>query len=313
MGKKAAAPASTVTQNTSNIPEYARPYFEELLGKARTVSEQPYQSYDYQRLASINPELQAGRDAAVELGSSGTPEELDIASQRAEQGANIQGGQFGSEQFGDAQAKQYMNPYLNNVLDTQYNKMFQQFQEQQGGRDSAAAKAGAFGGSRATVANQIALGNMNSQAQEMTAKELYKSYSDAQQQFERDQQRKFGAEKATDQSRLDAEKLGLASADMLRQLGLSKYDVANRNVALLKGTGQEIKDDEQQELDLAYKDFLAQREYDKEQVGFYSDILRGLKVTPNTNSEITTQSPSQISQMLGLGLGALGTAKGGGT
>jgi hypothetical protein len=46
--------SSTVTQ--SNIPEYARPYFENLLQRAQATSEQPYTPYTEQRIADLAPQ-----------------------------------------------------------------------------------------------------------------------------------------------------------------------------------------------------------------------------------------------------------------
>ena len=45
---------SSVTQNTSNLPEYARPYFEDLMGRAQAESNREYVPYDDQRLAGFN-------------------------------------------------------------------------------------------------------------------------------------------------------------------------------------------------------------------------------------------------------------------
>ena len=48
--------SSTVTQ--TNLPEYARPYFENLLQRAQATSEQPYTPYTGQRIADLAPQTQ---------------------------------------------------------------------------------------------------------------------------------------------------------------------------------------------------------------------------------------------------------------
>ena len=51
------------TTNTSNLPEYARPYFERMMGRAEAESNQPYVSYGGQRIAGFTPDTQAGFQA----------------------------------------------------------------------------------------------------------------------------------------------------------------------------------------------------------------------------------------------------------
>ena len=44
---------STVTQ--TNLPEYARPFYEEMLGRTVYESTRPYEAFPGQRLAEFNP------------------------------------------------------------------------------------------------------------------------------------------------------------------------------------------------------------------------------------------------------------------
>lgn len=66
---------------------------------------------------------------------------------------------------------------------------------------------------------------------------------------------------------------------------------------------------EQQRLDQYYADFLRQRDYPIEQLGYMSNLLRGLPVGLNTTNITYGQNPSMASQVLGTGLGALGMYK----
>ena len=43
-----------VIQTTSNLPEYARPYFEEMLGRTMYETTRPYEAFPGQRLADLN-------------------------------------------------------------------------------------------------------------------------------------------------------------------------------------------------------------------------------------------------------------------
>ena len=66
---------------------------------------------------------------------------------------------------------------------------------------------------------------------------------------------------------------------------------------------------EQQDLDLQYGDFLRQRDYPREQLGFYSGVLRGLPSQMGSNRLTYAQPPNPMTQLAGAaaaGLGAFG-------
>lgn len=66
---------------------------------------------------------------------------------------------------------------------------------------------------------------------------------------------------------------------------------------------------EQQQLDQYYADFLRQRDYPIEQLGYLSNLLHGLPVGLSSTQTTYGQAPSAASQILGTGLGALGMYK----
>ena len=81
---------SSSTVNQSNLPEYARPYFERMMERTEIESRQPYVGYGGQRIAGFTPDTQAGFGITRGLAAQGTPE-LNMAG-RAAAGA-IQAGQ----------------------------------------------------------------------------------------------------------------------------------------------------------------------------------------------------------------------------
>ncbi len=74
---------SEVTQTTSNVPEWARPYYEDLLTRTGFETAQPYEAYQGQRLAYFSPMEQEALSRYGQLGVSGTPPELDAAGASA--------------------------------------------------------------------------------------------------------------------------------------------------------------------------------------------------------------------------------------
>ena len=61
---------------------------------------------------------------------------------------------------------------------------------------------------------------------------------------------------------------------------------------------------QQKGLDAAYQQYQAQLNYPYQQIGFMSDLLRGLPLTQQSQSMY--QNPSMISQAAGLGTGGMG-------
>jgi hypothetical protein len=73
MGGSGGGPTSSTT-NTSNLPEYARPYFERMMGRAEEESNQPYVPYQSPRLADFTSDARTSFDITRGLAAQGTPE-----------------------------------------------------------------------------------------------------------------------------------------------------------------------------------------------------------------------------------------------
>ena len=78
---------------------------------------------------------------------------------------------------------------------------------------------------------------------------------------------------------------------------------------LLETIGRDIRAEDQARLDLAYEDFLRQRDYPITQYERMAGILRGVPVTPNVEQQ-RFASYNPIQQALGAGISALGLYKG---
>ena len=81
-------------------------------------------------------------------------------------------------------------------------------------------QAGAFGGSRGAIAESELGRNLATQLSDIYGKGQQEAFLNAQQQFERDQQRKLEAAKATEQSKQFGADIGLRGETTAAQLGL---------------------------------------------------------------------------------------------
>ena len=311
---------SSTTTTVQALPEYARPYFERMMGRAETESQEGYTQYPGQRLAGFTPDQSTLFQGARDLYGAGTPGQMGLATNFATQAGGysptynpmtFQGGTFGT-----AEAQQYMDPYIQSVLNVQKGRMTRDFNEQQAGRDAAAVKAGAFGGNRRFVADEVARRGLNEQMQAVDAQGMSQAYNTAAGLFEADRNARLGAERMTDQSNQFGAQLGLAgagqqlqAAGMLGGLGQADQQLAMQRLGLLGQTGAQQQGQTQAGLDIGYQDFLAQQGWDQNQINFLSSILRGVPVSPSSTMTASQPNPSLLSQLGGLGLGAFGLSR----
>ena len=284
------APQQTeVTQTTTNLPEYAQPYFTRLLGRTEYESLNPYRTYTGQRLAERSPlaEQVAARQTA--LGLAGAPREMAEASQLARTSV------VSPQRFDTGIASMYMNPFQRLVTDIEKREA-QRASDISGEQiESRAAQSGGLGGYREAILQAERERNLGQQLGDIEARGQRDAFSQAQQQFERDRANQLSAAR---QQLASAEFLG-RQAPMQQRLAFDRLKAAQE--------AQEIgRNFRQAGLDIGYKDFLNQIAYPRQQLGFYGQILQGLPVTPGTQVSQYTPTPSSTQQLLGLGLGGLG-------
>ena len=85
MGKGSKAPSGPqeVVQTTSNLPEYAKPYFTEMLGRTMYETTRPYETFPGQRLQDFSDFEKAGMAGMYDMATRGDPAEIGIGSQVA--------------------------------------------------------------------------------------------------------------------------------------------------------------------------------------------------------------------------------------
>ena len=314
--------ASTQSVSQTNLPEYAEPYVTGLMERAETASLDPYEAYGGSRLEGFDANTTAGFDAINTRAQSGTP----AAFTNAESALTGVAGSAPMEQqaqFGNVAsytdpgvAQQYMNPYVSNVLDAQKARLNQNFEEQQLNREAQAVQSGAFSNSRRGVQEGIAERELNRQLNEADAQGLAAAYTSGAGIFGAEQAQDMANRRlntdvfAGNQARgLDQMGRQTSAADQLLTAGTAGDALAFNRAKLQAGVGGAYENKAQQGLDIGYNDFVNQRDFDRNQLNFYSGILRGVPISPQQETQTYTAPPSQMSQLLGLGVGGLGLAK----
>jgi hypothetical protein len=106
------------------------------------------------------------------------------------------------------------------------------------------------------------------------------------------------------------QKYGLMGATQLQGLGQARQQDALSRIQALSGIGSQARALRQAGLDMGYEDFMRQRAYPQQQLGFFSNLLQGLPIQPQQTISTFQQQPGLFQQALGLGLGGLGLYKG---
>jgi len=331
-------PSNQTVTNTTLDPA-AVPYFHRIMGRAETLSNRPYAAYSGPRISSFtDPQNQAF--GAVQNLTGGADPTMGQATGITSQLANGPGSQYtagnytpqtvNTGTFDSAAAHQYMNPYIDNVLNDQLTRMNTRFGEQQLGRNAAAARSGVFGGYRQGIQDFAAQRDQNQQINETENNGLMQAYREAMGQFNTDQGRRLNADQfnasqglssfqANQQAAQQQESLRqggigqlLGASNQLFQQGLGSQDAERQRIAALQQIGLQQQQQNQASLDLGYQDFQSQQNWDMNQLNYLNSIMRGIPISQSTTvSQYENANP--YSQLLGLGLNglAIGNALGG--
>ena len=316
-GKQPAQPTHTTQTVKQNIlPEYLQPYVTDVAAQSQAISREPYIPFPGQRIAGFDPSqtaafqqiegMQKPGDFGLARGYYGQTGQLGL--QAAGYGIN-RAGQFinaPSEEFGAAQAAQYMSPYQQAVTDVALRKAQEEATRQQGRDYLTSAGRGSAGGSRQAVMQAMRDRALADRSSDIQIRGSERGYLSAQQQFERDRMARQRQGQFAGQYGMQG--LGMAgqAGRGLAALGPAEQEAELRRISALERVGGVRQAMGQRAMDMQYQDFLRQRDYPKEQMGWYSNILRGLP-SEMGSSELTYQrDPSLAQQITGLGLAGLG-------
>ena len=318
-------PTRTTSVSTS-LPEYAEPFYTRLLDRTEAESNRPYEPFGGQRFAQFSPEQQESFDRAKEIGRSGVPQALRLGTLRAADAATYDAttaptytpGEFETGAFTDpGVAAEYMNPFVENVIGAQRRRAEQRFDEDVlPGMRAQAVQRGAFGGSRAELQEGLARERLNERLLDQDAQLRATAFQQAQGAFMSDAERQLKKQQLADMARqtagrygLAGEELGLKAAAQLAQAGGLEQQYGLRAADVLRQVGEQRQAQEQQLLDIGYSDFLSEKDFPRQQLGYLSGIMHGVPVSPQSETSVYQRPPSGGQQLLGYGLGGLGLAR----
>ena len=333
---------STGTTYTSNLPEYAKPFFEQALvssGKNIFTTDssgavtgiKPMPTYTGERVARFTP----GQERVqAETAGLVTPGGFETARTGLGMGAGMGYGTAGTGlskalgytprgittgRFSPAAASYYMSPYMTNVSDIAAREARRQGDIQKADLAMGAIKRGQFGSGRQALMQSEAERNLQQNIADIYTKGQQAAYESAGKLYGEDAARQLQAQQATLGGEQAAAQLAGQTGISGLQAGLEASRAQSANAAatqtanLERLKAQAASEGEKQALqqkidDIAYQQAMEQRDWEKKQLEFYNAMLRGYPGTAQTQVQYAP-SPSPISQIGGLGLGALGLAK----
>jgi hypothetical protein len=298
-GDSAPTQPTSTTQTTTSIPEYAKPYVERMLGKTEALTQSPYQTYGGERIAGFTPLQQQAFQGVSNLQPS---RQLGAATQIGGMAGlgGLQAGQQYAQQATDPYAMQaYMSPFTNLALEPQLREASRRSAIEGQTQQAQAVRAGAFGGARQGIVEAERQRNLAQQQQDIYGRGMQTAFEQAR------QAQQFG-------STLGLQGLSQAqqAASILGQLGQTQFGQQKDILQGQLAAGAQQRDLEQQRLQQAYQDFQAQRQHPYQQLGFMSDMLRGLPLGQYSQT-MYQQPPSLLGQVAGAGLTYAGAKQAG--
>ena len=299
--------AQTPTARGQQIASYRPEAIDVNYQVERFTGQRPAERYDAQRFDSGIAEMYMNpfQRLVTDIEKREARRSSDITGEQIESQAAQAGGLGGyREAILQAERERNLGQQLGDIEARGQRDAFAQAQ-QQFERDRAAR----FGAAQFGEQQRQALEQMGLSADQF-----------AEQQRRQEAQFGIGAQQADIDAQLRARQLGLAglqadqagqqqrlaSAQLLASQAPMQQQLAFDRLRAAQEAQETARNFRQAGLDIGYQDFLNQVAFPRQQLGFFSQILQGLPVTPGTQVSQYQPRPSTTQQLLGLGLGGLG-------
>ena len=317
-GGSAPAQPTQSTNYTTNIPEYAKPYVENMLNATQAQIYNPdmstfnkyvpYSTNPTDYVAGFSPLQQYAQSGAANLN---LPANYGLATGQT-LGTGMQMGALGNQmgQAGNQYANQatnpyatqaYMNPYLQASLTPQLEEARRQYDITGQQQQSNAARSGAFGGTREALMNAENRRNMGTAMNQMIGTGYNNAFNQAQ------QAQQFGANLGLQgqQGQMAALQGQLGAANQLAGLGGQQLQAQQGIYNLQNQLGQQQQTQQQNIMNQAIQNYATEQQYPFMQLGVLNSMLRGLPMQ-QSSTQMYQAPPSAVSQLAGLGTAGLG-------
>jgi hypothetical protein len=303
------APPSTTTYGSTqaNIPQWMNDYNLGLVSRANAIAAEPYQAYGGPRVAGFTPDTQNAFNLTRQAANAyqgPLSQALGLTESAMAPGS---GGLSAAQPFINAgtrsypgAASQYMNPYVQNVIDRAKLEANRNYSESiLPALDAKFTAGGQYGSSAMAREANRAARDVTEGLQSQANAALSQAYTTGADIFAQDQSRQLGAGQLAGQLGAADQETKLRGAAQLGLLGQTQQELGLKGAGALDTVGQ-MQQQQQKNLDPAYQDFLAQKNYPRENIDWLSSVIRGMPApvssTTTSTGPASTYQPSPLNQ-----------------
>tara|TARA_R110002051_G_scaffold267969_1_gene328060 strand:+ start:2324 stop:3358 length:1035 start_codon:yes stop_codon:yes gene_type:complete len=331
---------STSTSYSSNYPAWAKDAYETNVRRASTLmfgelgrpGQRPF-NYQGPRIAGRDERSLAASQGREDMFLRGDPlgdyssRQLEYAgtipTQFQDLRSNYGPRRFDAGRFDEAAQRQYMSPYVQNVIQGQLRSAQKEYARQENKTAAQNVAAGAMGGYREAVQGALGDSLQGQVMSDITGKGLHSAFENAQMQFERDRSAAIEAARMGDASAYQAAQMRMEAdvrnqerlqweGDFSSQLSRQASDLSTigqarnlQRIAELDRAGIADQDMRQAQMDLDYKQKLDDYNLQRQKIAWISSILTG--IPSNLETRADSPGPDRTAQLIGLGLQAAGS------
>jgi hypothetical protein len=281
---------SSTDVTTNSLPSWYQGWINQLLGKASSTANAPYQPYSGPRIAPTSADTTAAYNQ--------TRQNVGAYQPTLQQG--IGQTQNAASPFNQSEFDTYMNPYVGGVVDRIGQLAGRNLSENLLPQinDTFTRAGQGIGGSGNTDFTLRALRDTNESALAAQNQALAQGFDTSMTNYNTGRDRQLSA----------GNQLG-SLAQLGQGMGLT-------DASALQSIGQSQEGKTQQSLDLGYQDFLQQRDYPQNQLNWFSNILHGVPAPTQSTTTSTGPAnqgqlaPNPLTSLAGTALGVYGLTRG---
>lgn len=283
------------------LPAWLNKGSEETFNAAKAAAAaNPVTAYTGPMAAGSNANLDQASAAARQTGV-GTSD-LERARQLTEQGATAPVGRVSTQDFGNAEAARYMDPYVQQVQGRTLDEMRRQNAMAMQDLGDSAQGSKAYGGMRHAVLEGETAKGQNANMLDYLAKSNSDAYNDSYAKFAGDRSSRQGAESTNaglDQG--DASR-ALGAGGQMAGIGSQAQGMSQADIDELVKTGAIDQETANSLLGADYNEFLRMQDAPMQRYQQLMGMLTGAPTDrTTTGKDVTQQKNSLLSTMMGVG------------
>jgi hypothetical protein len=265
----------------------------------QTMAATPFQPYTGQQVAAFTPAQLQAQDAYTGIANNqigAAP--LQSAINTAQGVAGYAPSMISAPALSSVDLSGYMNPYTSQVIGASLQDLTRQQQIQDQNDASKATAAGAFGGSRSAVLQNLDHDSYARAAASTVAGLNQANYTQAQNAGLGDLTRQLTASQANQSAGLQGAALNLNAAGSLANMGNEQLSQALQRAGALSTVGDAQQQNQQAQLNAAYQQWQLAQQYPLQIQGLLNGAIGAL---PKTGTTDTTGTGSTDSSQFGFG------------